>query len=176
MCEDSQGLLLIDQNAAHQRVLFEQALSHLEKQERLEAQELLFPELVEVERPLIPLLEAHLVDLSRLGFHLEPFGGGSWQLRGIPLHLPLSRAVQSLHGFLASLQDSVGKGNEVHEAVARAWALGSAIPAGQELSQEEMAALMDQLLGTRDPYLSPTGRPTLLRLPAEEMHRRFKRS
>lgn len=176
VCEDSQGLLLIDQNAAHQRVLFEQALSHLEKQERLEAQELLFPELVEVERPLIPLLEAHLVDLSRLGFHLEPFGGGSWQLRGIPLHLPLSRAVQSLHGFLASLQDSVGKGNEVHEAVARAWALGSAIPAGQELSQEEMAALMDQLLGTRDPYLSPTGRPTLLRLPAEEMHRRFKRS
>lgn len=175
VCEDSQGLLLIDQNAAHQRVLYEQALSRLENQESLEAQELLFPELIELERPLVPLLEEHLEALSRLGFHLEPFGGGNWQLRGIPLHLPLSRAVQALHDFLTNLQETTGKGNSVHAAVARAWALGSAIPAGQDLSQEEMAALMDQLLGTRDPYQSPVGRPTLLRLPTEEMHKRFKR-
>lgn len=174
--EDSQGLLLIDQNAAHQRILYEQALAHLERQEGLESQELLFPELIELDKATAPLLEEYQLQLNQLGFHLEPFGGNSWQLRGIPLHLPLSRAVQALHDFLDHLMAGPSHEQNVLPLVAKAWALGSAIPAGQELSQDEMAALMDQLLATCEPYSSPTGRPTLLRLATSELHKRFRRN
>ena len=175
VCEDSQGLLLIDQNAAHQRILFEQARDSLEHQEQQAAQELLFPELVELDRVTAALLETHSGFLGKLGFHVEPFGGANWQLRSIPLHLPLSRAVQALHSFLNDLRDHPAPADGIREAMARAYAIGSAIPAGQELSVEEMAALMDQLLGCSEPYSSPSGRPTLLRLPTAELDKRFKR-
>lgn len=175
VCEDSQGLLLIDQNAAHQRILFEQALTSLEHQEQQAAQELLFPELVELDRVTAALLETHSDLLGKLGFHVEPFGGANWQLRSIPLHLPLSRAVQALHSFLDDLRDHPAPADGLREAMARAYAMGSAIPAGQDLSVEEMAALMDQLLGCTEPYSSPSGRPTLLRLPTPELDKRFKR-
>ncbi len=175
VCEDSQGLLLIDQNAAHQRILFEQARDSLEHQEQQAAQELLFPELVELDRVTAALLETHSGLLGKLGFHVEPFGGANWQLRSIPLHLPLSRAVQALHSFLNDLRDHPAPADGIREAMARAYAIGSAIPAGQELSVEEMAALMDQLLGCSEPYSSPSGRPTLLRLPTAELDKRFKR-
>lgn len=176
VCEDSQGLLVIDQNAASQRILYDRAIEALDSGKGVDAQELLFPEVVELTRAEGILLQDHLESLGRLGFHLEPFGNGAWQLRGIPVHLPVGRAEVALRDFLAQLSEPVPQGNAgPREALAKAYALGSALLSGTTLGGEEMSALLDQLVLTSDPFLSPFGRPALLRLPLEEIHRRFKR-
>jgi DNA mismatch repair protein MutL len=176
ICEDSQGMLIIDQNAASQRILYEQALQILEHGKGVEAQELLFPEILEMTRQEIELLREHTEGLSKLGFHLEPFGGGSFHLRSIPIHLPISRAETALRDFLHQIikpigQDSTGP----REALAKAFAHGSAIQAGLALGAEEMSALLEGLVLTQEPYVSPYGRPTLFRLPLDEIHRKFRR-
>lgn len=176
VCEDSQGLLVIDQNAASQRILYDRAIMALDSGRGVDAQELLFPEVVELTRSEGILLQEHTESLSKLGFHVEPFGNGAWQLRGIPVHLPVGRAEVALRDFLAQLADPFAQGHTgPREALAKAYALGSAQLSGTTLSGEEMSALLDQLVLTSDPFMSPFGRPALLRLPLEEIHRRFKR-
>jgi DNA mismatch repair protein MutL len=177
VCEDSKGLLLIDQNAASQRILYERALLALDEGKGFDSQELLFPEILEMTRPDSILLQEHLGKMARLGFHLEPFGGGSWQLRGIPVHLGVGRAESALREFLRQLHEGVLPGDEKggpREVLAKGFALGSSLQSGVTLGNEEMSALLDQLVLTSDPYMSPFGRPALLRLPLEEIHRRFK--
>ena len=176
VCEDSQGLLVIDQNAASQRILYERALKALDVGKTVEAQELLFPEVIELTRAEGILLQEHLQDLDKLGFHMEPFGGGSWQMRGIPVHLPVSRAELALRDFLRNLTDANLGEMGPREVLAKAFASGSALQAGITLGNEEMAAMLDQLVLTSDPFVSPLGRPCLLRLPLDEIHRRFKRA
>lgn len=177
VCEDSQGLLMIDQNAASQRILYDRALNALDSGKGVDAQELLFPEVVELTRAEGVLLTEHLESLGKLGFHLEPFGNGAWQMRGIPVHLPIGRAEGALRDFLQQLAEPFEQGHTgPREALAKAFALGSALSSGVALGNEEMSALLDQLVLTSDPFTSPFGRPALLRLPLEEIHRRFKRA
>ncbi|MCK9182309.1 MAG: DNA mismatch repair endonuclease MutL [Fibrobacteraceae bacterium] len=175
VCEDSEGLLLIDQGAAHQRILYEEALQSLENQGTLETQELLFPELVElttIESSFVPAL---IPKLDHLGFHLELFGKNTYQLRGIPRELILSRAVAAVHEMLSSIAEGENVADPTKETLAKAWALSNSYRAGDELGTEEMTALMAELLATQDPMTSPSGRPTLMRLPIADINKRFKR-
>ncbi len=176
VCEDSQGLLLIDQNAASQRILFETALHALESGKGVESQELLFPELIDLSKSEAILLTDHISSLEKLGYHIESFGGGSWQLRGIPVLLPIGRAENALRQFLASMGQIGNHSLGPQSMIAKSFAEGTAIPAGMVLNAEEMAAILEQLVQTSDPYTAPSGRPALLRLPIDEMHRRFGRS
>ncbi len=175
VCEDAEGLLLIDQGAAHQRVLYERALRVIEDGSGIETQELLFPELIELSKVEASLLQTVLENLDQLGFHLEPFGGGAFQLRGIPRELPLSRAIDAVHALVESLLEQGFEANPAVDIIAKAWARGNAYQAGDSLSVEEMAQLMAQLIATQDPMTSPYGRPTLMRMPIEDINKRFKR-
>ena len=175
VCEDSEGLLLIDQNAAHQRILFEQAMNSLAQESAFESQELLFPEIVDftaAEASFIPQL---LPTLDILGFHLELFGKNTYQLRGTPRDLPFSRSVEALRGLVSAAIEGETLENPSHEILAKAWAKNNAIQAGDKLSTEEMTHLMASLLTTQDPMSSPSGRPTLMRLPLSEIHKKFKK-
>lgn len=175
VCEDNEGLLLVDQNAAHQRILYEQALEALAAETTMDSQELLFPEIVEfsaAESSIIPEIRE---TLDRLGFHLELFGKNAYQLRGTPRDLPFSRSVEALRELISAVVEGEDPKNPAREALARAWAKGNAIQAGDKLSSEEMAQLMAALIATQDPMTSPSGRPTLLRLPIAEIHKRFHR-
>ena len=91
VCQDMEGLLLIDQSAAHARILYEQALKTLSSNNMINSQELLFPELIELSKVEKSLLVEILPDLKKLGFYLEPFGGDMYQIRGIPSGLSFSR-------------------------------------------------------------------------------------
>ena len=175
VCEDAEGLLLIDQGAAHQRILYERALKTIENGSGIETQELLFPELIELSKVEASLLQSVLENMDQLGFHLEPFGGGSFQLRGIPRELPLSRAIDAVHELVESLLEEGFDANPAHDIIAKAWAKGNAYQAGDSQSPEEMAQLMAQLIATQDPMTSPYGRPTLMRMPIEDINKRFKR-
>ena len=175
VCEDSEGLLLIDQNAAHQRILYEQALNSLHAEGTLESQELLFPEIVEFSAAEASVIPGLLETFDHLGFHLELFGKNTYQLRGTPRDLPFSRSVESLRELVSAVFEGENPGSPSKETLAKAWAKSNAIQAGDKLSTEEMTQLMASLLTTQDPMSSPSGRPTLMRLPLGEIHKRFKR-
>lgn len=174
--EDAEGLLVIDQHAAHTRILYEQALDSLKNGVAQDSQELLFPELTEFskdEKEMFPHVEEQLV---KLGFHIEPFGGDTYQVRAIPTHLPLSRVAKAVHEFLEScIADGETDSTKVQESIAKAWAKTNAFQAGDKLKPEEMASLMGQLMVTEDPLKSPFGGPTLMRITLEELAKKFRR-
>lgn len=175
VCQDMEGLLLIDQSAAHARILYEQAIKTLESDNVINSQELLFPELIELSKVEKSLLIEILPDLRKLGFYLEPFGGDTYQIRGIPSGLSFSRAEKCIHEFLDSLQEDSPSSKIPLDSTAKAWASTTAYRANEKLNGEEMSSLVNQLLQTKEPLVSPYGKPTLLRIPIEDIHKKFKR-
>lgn len=174
-CEDSNGLLLIHQYAAHARILYEKALRSLQNKTHLDSQELLFPELIEFSKTEILMLERSKRELNQLGFDLEPFGGNSYQLRAIPVDLSLKKAIPAIREILESLFQTVPSENDpITETLAKTWAKTNAIQTGEVLKQEEMAQLLTQLLQTEEPEISPFGKPTLMRLSLDELQKKFK--
>ena len=176
--DDSNGLLVIDQHAAHSRVLYEQALETLKNGSALDSQELLFPELLELSKLEVEALKSVEDQFKHLGFYIEHFGGETYQIRAIPSALPLSRAIKAVKDFLDSIGDE-GKGEgdmvKVQDTIAKAWANTNAYQAGDKLKPEEMAALVNQLMLTEEPLKSPYGHPTLLRFTLDELAKKFKR-
>lgn len=174
-CEDSSGLLLIHQYAAHSRVLYEKALRALKNQTYLDSQELLFPELMEFSKVEVSILDASKKALNQLGFALEPFGGHSYQLRAIPSNLSMAKAIPAIRDILNSLIENQSQEKDpVSETIAKAWAKANAIQTGDFLKQEEMAQLFTQWLQTEEPEFSPFGKPALLRLSLEELQKKFR--
>ena len=175
--DDSSGLLVIDQHAAHSRVLYEQALDTLRNGSALDSQELLFPELLELSKLEVEALKSVEDQFKHLGCYIEQCGGETYQIRAIPSALPLSRAIKAVKDFLDSIGDE-GKGEgdmvKIQDTIAKAWANTNAYQAGDKLKPEEMAALVSQLMLTEEPLKSPYGHPTLLRFTLDELAKKFK--
>ncbi len=174
--EDSNGLLIIDQHAAHTRVLFEQAMESLQNNIAQDSQELLFPELIDLSKQEKEIFRNVNEQLKRLGFFVEPFGGDTFQIRSIPSALPLSRAAKAVHDFLTDVDENETKNDMVkfQEAIAKSWAKTNAYQAGDKLKPEEITALVSQLMITQDPLKSPFGSPTLMRLTLDELSKKFR--
>jgi DNA mismatch repair protein MutL len=174
--EDSNGLLIIDQHAAHTRVLFEQAMESLQNNVAQDSQELLFPELIDLSKQEKEIFRTVDEQLRKLGFFVEPFGGDTYQIRAIPSALPLSRAAKAVHDFLNEVEEDDTKNDMVkfQEAIAKSWAKTNAYEAGDKLKPEEMTALVGQLMITQDPLKSPFGSPTLMRLTLDELSKKFR--
>ncbi len=172
------GFLLVNQRAAHERILYEKALEDLRRPGRFSAQQLLFPVLVEFNTAEARIVEQHLVELRGLGFDLEPFGATAFQLRGSPADVASDLAqpiLQELTGRL--LDDSSGRGKdepeEMLKRVAKAYARAAAVPLDAPLDAARMAALVDGLFATQNPYVTPAGLPVLIRYSLDEIRRRF---
>ena len=174
--EDSNGLLIIDQHAAHTRVLFEQAMESLQNNIAQDSQELLFPELIDLSKQEKEIFRNVDEQLRKLGFFVEPFGGDTFQIRSIPSALPLSRAAKAVHDFLNDVDENDTKNDMVkfQEAIAKSWAKTNAYQAGDKLKPEEITALVSQLMITQDPLKSPFGNPTLMRLTLDELSKKFR--
>ena len=174
--EDSNGLLIIDQHAAHTRVLFEQAMEALQNNISQDSQELLFPELIDLSKQEKEIFRNVDEQLRKLGFFVEPFGGDTYQIRSIPSALPLSRAAKAVHDFLNDVDENDTKNDMVkfQEAIAKSWAKTNAYQAGDKLKPEEITALVSQLMITQDPLKSPFGSPTLMRLTLDELSKKFR--
>lgn len=175
--EDAEGLLIIDQHAAHTRILYERAMETLQNGASLDSQELLFPELLEFSKIEKETFKTVDDQLKKLGFFVESFGGDTYQIRAIPSQLPLSRASKAVHEFLSNCIESESENDMVklHQSIAKAWAKTNAFQAGDKLKPEEMANLMGQLMITEEPLKSPYGTPTLMRITLEELAKKFKR-
>jgi len=171
VAEGPEGLYLVDQHAAHERVLFEQLLDREEPPER---QGLLEPLPVE----LTPLQSALLVEmaaeLEEQGFSLEPFGGQTYLIRSIPAVLKEKDVARTVLGVL----DTLGQDEAVpdrRERVAMSLACHGAIRAGQSLTPDEMRELLRRLEATRSPRTCPHGRPTMIHMSADALAREFRR-
>ena len=177
VCEDDQGLLVIDQHAAHSRILYEQALELLKNGGNMDSQELLFPELTEFSRIEKEVFESVQDSLKSLGFYVEPFGGSEFQIRSIPCNLPISRAAKAVHDFLEQCIENSGTADleKARDSMAKAWARSNAFQAGDKLKPEEMSKLVSQLMATEDPLKSPYGTPTLMRITLDELAKKFGR-
>ncbi|OQB27763.1 MAG: DNA mismatch repair protein MutL [Chloroflexi bacterium ADurb.Bin180] len=173
IAEGPDGLYLIDQHAAHERVLFELLLA--EKQSMgIAAQNLLEPLPVELAPRHQSTLEAAGTAVAELGFDIAPFGGTTYLLRALPAIVQ----PQDAKAVLTELLDAVSEGRDPATAVEEmvdVIACHSAVRAGQTLTLDESRQLIQQLEKTISPYTCPHGRPTMIRLSTAQLERSFMR-
>ena len=175
MFERDDGIVLIDQHSAHERVLFEQFMRVLECGDA-PAQRLLFPLTLHLASAEAEAFEAHRGLLERLGFELEGFGGSTLLVRSVPMPHPRFDAERCLRESLAALTgDRDASAHARHERLAATVACKAAIKAGDALSAGEMRALFLALSSTRLPAHDVHGRSTVVHLSWDELERRFGR-
>jgi DNA mismatch repair protein MutL len=175
--ESDRGMVLMDQHAAHERVLFEQMLRRLEQGEA-PSQRLLLPETVELSVQDSQFVREHLAVLSRLGVGLSEFGERTFLLDALP---PFVR-VQDTKQFMRDVIDAmVAAGREVNkmrlgeEMVAKT-VCRHAVKANDPLANEELEKLIEDLRACSMPYTCPHGRPTLIEISGKELERKFGRA
>ncbi len=170
------GLMIVDQRAAHERVLYERALATLGSGLGL-SQQLLFPHTVEPSAPDLALVRELLPDLKALGFDIDVLSGRTLLVRGVPADVRAGDERAVLEDLLVPFRElDAGPRLTRHEALAHAAARRGALRAGQRLSDAEMRTLVDQLFACDRPHVAPDGRPTLVRVTMDELARRFAAS
>ena len=173
IAEGPDGLYLIDQHAAHERVLFDK-IEHQRSRREIEVQGLLEPMSLDVSPRQEEVLRSHYQDLVEFGFSIEPFGDRTFLIRAVPALLyNIDWA-----GMLRELLDSISEGNQSDwvEDVAKSMACHSAVRAGQTLTDAEMRELIRQLEQTANPHSCLHGRPTMIRLTSGQLKREFGRT
>lgn len=169
------GLMILDQNAAHERILYERALESMGSGLGL-AQQLLFPHTMEWNAGDFEVLKSILGDLRSLGFDIEQFSGRSIVIRGVPAEIRAGDERTILRDIVDQYKDFKDRLQlKGRENLAKSLARRSAIRPGTRLSPKEMRGLIDQLFECEMPYACPLGRPTLIKIPIEELDKRFGR-
>ncbi len=169
-----EGVLLVDQQAAHERVLYERALAGA-RRGRAESQQLLFPHTIELSPAEAELLEEILPDLRALGFDLGRLSGRTFAVRGVPADVRGGRERALLEELLAQCKAESFDASERQKQLAAALARRSAVRRGQALSEAERRALLDDLFACEMPYADPRGHPTMLAVSMEELAKKFGR-
>jgi DNA mismatch repair protein MutL len=186
LLEEEDGLLLYDQHALHEKVLYEKILVQLRAGD-MPRQKLLIPEVVELPVELVPLMEQVAERLGPLGFELEPFGPREMAVHAVPALLDRSpaapvvlEAARWLHegGQTAVASEGAGGSDPIAaetRRLAQMVACKQAVKAGMRLEEEEIRALLRGAGAAVDPRFCPHGRPTSVRISRGELDRRFER-
>jgi DNA mismatch repair protein MutL len=178
LAETRDGLLIIDQHSAHERILFQRLMNAFAAGGE-HGQRLLFPLTLRLTPPEVACLVDLRGLLERAGFEIEPFGGDTVIVHTVPNPHPYfdaERAIREMVSELTHGSELVRAAKNQHERIAMTFACKSAIKAGQRLSDAEMHQLFDQLFATDLPHHDVHGRPTVVRLSTQELSRRFGRS
>jgi DNA mismatch repair protein MutL len=173
---DEEGIAIIDQHVAHERVLFERITERLTSG-TLESQRLLVPMLVELSSGGRQALIAHATDLERLGFEVEDFGGDSLRVTACPALLTREDCDAALRALAEDLE-GLDRGAGVDAAIKRiaaTTACHAAVKANYPLTHEKMAHILDELRRTAYSTICPHGRPVMLRLTRREVEKNFQR-
>ena len=175
MFEHEDGVVLIDQHSAHERVLYEGFLGILERGEA-PSQRLLFPMTLHLGPDEADAFEANRLSFEKLGFEMDGFGGHSLLVHAVPMPHPRFDAERCLRETLAALTGDRSAGDaKRHERLAATFACKAAIKAGDAMSPGEMRALFLALANTTLPAHDVHGRSTIVRLSWDELDRRFGR-
>ncbi len=178
LVETRDGILIVDQHSAHERILFQRLMDAFEAGGQ-ESQRLLFPLTLRLTAPEVALVEDNRGLLSKAGFEVEGFGGDTVIVQAVPnphRYFDAERAFREMVAELTHGSELVRSARNQHERIAMTFACKSAIKAGQKLSEAEMHELFDQLFATELPHHDVHGRPTIVRLTRAELERKFGRS
>jgi DNA mismatch repair protein MutL len=168
--------VVVDQHAAHERILYEEARVHLFGGAG-SSQHLLFPRVIDVTPGELDTLLSIEPHARRLGYEISLFGDRQVAVRGVPASLPEEAAIEALKRMLAGdeAHGEIDESEAPEERIAKTYACHAAVRSGQSLSPEERRSLFDRLFATSLPHGDPHGRPTYVRVSMEELDRRFGR-
>jgi len=178
LAETRDGLMILDQHAAHERVLYERIIRSLDAGGG-QGQRLLFPFTVRLTRPEMDVVESVRDLFARLGFEFDRFGERALLVQSVPSPHPYfdaERCMREMIDELTNGSELMKSAHNQNERVAMSFACKGAIKAGQRLSDEEMHELFDQLFATELPYHDIHGRPVAVRLGLDELRRKFGRT
>ena len=168
------GLMIIDQQRAHIRILYDQYLEQITRRQGA-SQGMLFPDIVQFPVSEVPVLQEIMEDLSYLGFELTDLGGGSYAINGIPSGIEGLNPVELIQSMVHTAMEKGGKvKEEVQSNLALTLAKAAAIVPGQVLTNEEMNGLVDGLFAVATPNYTPDGKTVLSVLQEDELEKLFK--
>jgi len=178
--EGPDGLYLIDQHAAHERVLYEKFMADWEEkqdQEGMISQGLVSGVTVQLSPAQSTLLEGHLHLMERIGFQIEPFGPNAYMVRSVPALLTKIDPARALLDVVEDMErgDAPLQGKIEARIILRV-CKSAAVKAGQSLGYQEMEAMIRQLEQCQNPHTCPHGRPTLIHLSASQLAKEFGRT
>lgn len=167
------GLMIIDQQAAHERVLFEQYLDRIDQKKGM-AQQQLFPQTVKLSASDTELVNELIGEISNLGFVIEPFGNNTFIVNGTPADLTDENIQELIENVLENYKkNQLGLKLDRKNNLARAMARNLAVKSGKVLMAEEMQSLVDDLFACKVPDISPSGKTITLIIGDDEIDKRF---
>jgi DNA mismatch repair protein MutL len=173
---DNEGVAIIDQHVAHERVLFERIMEKMTVG-RLESQRLLVPLVIELPPSALQALVGRAAELENLGFEIEEFGGAALKVSAVPALLSTENCSNALRALAEDLE-GLDRGAHVQEAlrrIAATTACHAAVKANYPLTYEKMMHILDELRATAYSTVCPHGRPVMLRLTRREIEKNFDR-
>ena len=169
-------MYIIDQHAAHERVLYERTLKRM-KEKQFTSQRISPPIVLNLSMQEEQLLSEHMENFTKIGFEIEPFGGDSYAVHAVPDNLFSIAKKDLLIEMLDSLSDSISTNlapDIVLEKIA-SMSCKAAVKGNSRLSGREVDALIGELLELDNPYHCPHGRPTIIAMTKRELEKKFKR-
>jgi DNA mismatch repair protein MutL len=173
---DDEGIAIVDQHVAHERILFERIVERLNAGD-LDSQRLLEPMLIDVSAAARQALATRGAELARMGFELEEFGGETVRVTAVPVLLRREECEAAIQALAEDLEGLDG-GSPVDEAlkrIAATMACHAAVKANDSLTPEKMAHILEELRQTAYSTICPHGRPVMLRLTRREVEKNFQR-
>ena len=173
---DDEGVAIVDQHVAHERVLFERVMEKLSTG-RLESQRLLVPITIDLPASAVQALALRAAELERFGFELEPFGPTTVKVTAVPALLKAEDCSKALVALGDDL-DGLDRGAQVQDAlrrIAATTACHAAVKANYPLTYEKMVHILDELRATAYSTVCPHGRPVMLKLTRREIEKNFER-
>lgn len=169
------GLIVIDQHVAHERVRFEEVLDRMEA-EGTSSQQLLFPILVELSPVEMDAFAEARDHFEKIGFGIEALGPKELRVESVPAELKNWSDGEIFHSIITELLEEIEIRAHLREAVAASMACHTSIRAGERLSSEQMKTLIERLLQAREPFVCPHGRPIFVKIPLREFDKLFGRT
>lgn len=174
LCHIKSGFILIDQQAAHERILYEKNLKSLSSHQRLTQKEL-FPRTIELDNTKATIMKEVLPKINALGFDIEDFGNKTYLIHGMPAGLAEGKdAVTMVEQLLDQYVSNLELHIDLEENLARSLAVSAAIKRGKSLTLEEMNTLIEQLFACTSPFKSPSGRKCVVTMDLETIGRQFR--
>ncbi|MCG8552042.1 MAG: DNA mismatch repair endonuclease MutL, partial [Desulfobacterales bacterium] len=174
--ENENHLILVDQHAAHERIVFEQLLKRYKRME-VQSQSLAVPEVLELSHKEAVVLDSIISELAGLGIRVEPFGGTSFVIKAVPVLVEEKNVGAMVVEMVEKISHANGTGlkDDWLEDALASMACHRSVRGGQSMSPKEMAALVEQLFACENPMHCPHGRPVFVSFDARSLEKLFKR-
>ncbi|NQV18566.1 MAG: DNA mismatch repair endonuclease MutL [Armatimonadetes bacterium] len=173
------GLMIIDQHAAHERIIYEKILHRIHGAPA-QTQKLLFPIVIDLPphlRNTIPeLISENLEIFNKIGFSIKTFSGNSIVIDEIPIELEDWDGGDIFIEIIKQLEDEFSETEDFRDSISKSVACKAAIKAGKKMSKKEMLALINDLFACEVPYFCPHGRPLIIKMNLNEFEKKFKRT